>query len=117
MSHATTGKGLPANAYTVLKKGETYEPIISTGKSVAEITFRSIFVGIIMAILFSGAAAFLGVKIAQVFEAAIPIAILAVGLGMVFRRKSTILENVIIQSVGAASGLVVAGILFIIKGC
>lgn len=112
MSQAATGKGLPANAYTVLKKGETYEPIISAGKSVAEITFRSIFVGIIMAILFSGAAAFLGLKIAQVFEAAIPIAILAVGLGMVFRRKSTILENVIIQSVGAASGLVVAGMIF-----
>jgi putative OPT family oligopeptide transporter len=65
-----------------------------------------------MAILFSGAAAYLGLKIAQVFEAAIPIAILAVGLGQMFRRKSTILENVIIQSIGAASGLVVAGAIF-----
>ena len=65
-----------------------------------------------MSILFSGAAAYLGLKIAQVFEAAIPIAILAVGLGHIFRRKSTILENVIIQSIGAASGLVVAGAIF-----
>lgn len=112
MSHSATGKGLPTNAYTELKKGESYQPIVSAGKPLAEISFRSIFIGIIMAILFSGAAAFLGLKIAQVFEAAIPIAILAVGLGMMFRRKSTILENVIIQSVGAASGLVVAGMIF-----
>lgn len=112
MSQTSTGKGLPANAYTELKKGETYQPIVSAGKPVAEITFRSIFIGILMAILFSGAAAFLGLKIAQVFEAAIPIAILAVGFGMMCRRKSTILENVIIQSVGAASGVVVAGMIF-----
>jgi putative OPT family oligopeptide transporter len=104
--------GLPANAYTELKPGETYTPIVPAKELIPEITFRSIFIGILMAILFSGAAAFLGLKIAQVFEAAIPIAILAVGLGMTFRRKSTILENVIIQSVGAASGLVVAGAIF-----
>jgi len=112
MSQAATGKGLPSNAYTELKKGETYTPIVSSGKSMAEVTFRSVFIGIIMAILFSGAAAFLGLKIAQVFEAAIPIAILAVGLGTIFRRKSTILENVIIQSIGAASGIIVAGAIF-----
>ncbi len=111
MEH-TGASGLPANAYTVLKKGEVYEPIVPAGKRMKELTFRSIFTGIIMAILFSGAAAFLGLKIAQVFEAAIPIAILAVGLGSIFRRKSTILENVIIQSIGAASGLVVAGAIF-----
>ena len=104
--------GLPANAYTELKPGETYAPIVPAKELIPEVTFRSIFIGIIMSILFSGAAAFLGLKIAQVFEAAIPIAILAVGLGMAFRRKSTILENVIIQSVGAASGLVVAGAIF-----
>ncbi len=112
MSHVATGKGLPPNAYTELKADETYTPIVPATKSVAELTFRSIFTGIIMAVLFSGAAAFLGLKIAQVFEAAIPIAILAVGLGTLFRRRSTILENVIIQSVGAASGLVVAGAIF-----
>ncbi|HPQ81040.1 MAG TPA: oligopeptide transporter, OPT family [bacterium] len=104
--------GLPANAYVELKPGENYTPIVPAKELIPEITFRSIFIGILMAILFSGAAAFLGLKIAQVFEAAIPIAILAVGLGLTFRRKSTILENVIIQSVGAASGLVVAGAIF-----
>ncbi|MBN1282807.1 MAG: oligopeptide transporter, OPT family [Proteobacteria bacterium] len=104
--------GLPDNAYTELKKGEAYTPIVPADSSVKEITFRSVFTGIIMAILFSGAAAFLGLKIAQVFEAAIPIAILAVGLGTLFRRRSTILENVVIQSIGAASGLIVAGAIF-----
>lgn len=104
--------GLPENAYAKLKPGEVYTPIVPADSTIPEITFRSVFIGIIMAILFSGAAAFLGLKIAQVFEAAIPIAILAVGLGSIFRRKSTILENVIIQSIGAASGLVVAGAIF-----
>lgn len=112
MQHTSTGAGLPNNAYTELKDGEKYIPIVSSEKGVKELTFRSIFWGVIMAVLFSGAAAFLGLKIAQVFEAAIPIAILAVGLGMVSRRKSTILENVIIQSIGASSGLVVAGAIF-----
>ncbi len=111
MEH-TGASGLPANAYTELKSGEVYQPIVPADKLVPEITVRSVVIGIIMAILFSGAAAFLGLKIAQVFEAAIPIAILAVGLGGIFRRKSTILENVIIQSIGAASGLVVAGAIF-----
>jgi putative OPT family oligopeptide transporter len=104
--------GLPENAYSELKPGEVYAPIVPADSAIQEITFRSVFIGIIMSILFSGAAAFLGLKIAQVFEAAIPIAILAVGLGSIFRRKSTILENVIIQSIGAASGLVVAGAIF-----
>jgi len=113
MEHQTVGvSGLPPNAYTELKAGEKYVPIIPAEMKVLEFSVRSIFYGIIMAVLFSGAAAFLGLKIAQVFEAAIPIAILAVGIGSIYRRKSTILENVIIQSIGAASGLVVAGAIF-----
>lgn len=112
MEHTPSGVGLPENAYTELKPGETYVPIVPAGKKMAELTFRSIFMGIIMAIIFSGAAAFLGLKIAQVIEAAIPIAILAVGFGVFAKRKSTILENVIIQSIGASSGLVVAGAIF-----
>ncbi len=69
-----------------------------------------------MAMLFSAAAAFLGFKVGQVIEAAIPIAILAVGLGSIRRQRSTILENVIVQSVGAASGLIVAGAIFVLPG-
>ena len=110
--HSHGAAGLPSNAYTELKEGEKYVPIVPSELKVLELSFRSIFYGIIMAVLFSGAAAFLGLKIAQVFEAAIPIAILAVGIGNIYRRKSTILENVIIQSIGAASGLVVAGAIF-----
>lgn len=117
MEHAQAEKsGLPANAYTELKPGEVYTPIVPAGQNVKELTIRSVIIGIIMAILFSGSAAYLGLKIAQVFEAAIPIAILAVGLGQLFPRKSTILENVMIQSIGAASGLVVAGAIFTLPG-
>jgi putative OPT family oligopeptide transporter len=115
-----TGKGLPENAYRKLNPGETYQPIIKHDQSVPEMTFRSIFWGIIMAGVFSAAAAFFGLKVATVFEAAIPIAILAVGIssiaGAMGMRKSSILENVIIQSIGAASGLIVAGAIFTIPG-
>lgn len=107
-------KGLPENAYRELKPGETYEPIVPADKPVEEITARSVIIGLLMAVIFSGACAFLGLKIGQVFEAAIPIAIIAVGISPIFRRKSTILENVIIQSIGAASGVVVAGAIFTI---
>lgn len=112
MEHNTEIKGLPPNAYSELEPGETYEPIIPADKPVAEITPRSVILGVIMAFIFSGAAAFLGLKIAQVFEAAIPIAILAVGFSYLHPKRSTILENVIIQSIGACSGAVVAGAIF-----
>lgn len=105
-------KSLPENAYRPLKPGETYEPLVPASAQLPEFTPRSVTLGILMAVLFSAAAAFLGLKAGQVFEAAIPIAIIGVGLGFLFRRRSTILENVIVQSIGAASGLVVAGSIF-----
>ncbi len=105
-------KGLPEGAFEVLPAGKEYVPYVPAGKVIPEMTARAVILGLIMAVLFSAAAAFLGLKIGQVFEAAIPIAIIAVGAGQVFRRRSTILENVIVQSVGAASGLVVAGAIF-----
>jgi len=108
-------KGLPENAYTPLKKGEKYIPVIPASSTIAEITNRSVIAGVFMAILFSFAAAYLGMKVGQVFEAAIPIAILAVGMSVVYKkRKNTLLENVIIQSIGAASGAIVAGGIFVI---
>jgi len=107
-------KSLPANAYTELQPGEKYIPFIPAEVRIPEVTVRSVIAGVIMSILFSAAAAFLGLKIGQVFEAAIPIAIIAVGIAPLFRRKSTVLENVIIQSIGAASGVVVAGAIFTI---
>ncbi len=103
---------LPANAYKVLQSGEQYTPYVPAGRIIPEITVRSVVAGVIMAFIFTAAAAYLGLKIGQVFEAAIPIAILAVGMGGLFKRRSTILENVIIQSIGSASGVVVAGMIF-----
>jgi putative OPT family oligopeptide transporter len=105
-------KGLPENAYKELKDGETYIPIMSPDKIYPEVNFRSVFWGLLMAIIFSAAAAYLGLKIGQVFEAAIPIAIIAVGLSFISKRKNALGENVIIQSIGASSGVIVAGAIF-----
>jgi putative OPT family oligopeptide transporter len=106
--------GLPENAYSELKSGEKYVPIMPADKNVPEINPWSVIWGLLMAILFSGAAAYLGLKIGQVFEAAIPIAIIAVGLSTAFKRKGALGENIIIQSIGSASGAVVAGAIFTI---
>jgi len=103
---------LPQNAYRPLEPGETYKPYVPADRAIPEVTLRSVGIGLLMAVIFTAAAAYLGLKIGQVFEAAIPIAILAVGLAGIFGRRSTISENVIIQSIGSASGVVVAGMIF-----
>ena len=99
-------------AYRELQPGETYEPFVPATAKVPEVTARSVITGIIMVIIFSVASTYSGLKIAQVMEAAIPISILAIGVSGLFKRKNTILENVIIQSIGGASGLIVAGSIF-----
>ena len=104
--------GLPENAYRELKPGEEYKPIVPAESKMREVTPYSVIMGIIMAIIFSGATAFLGLKTGNVFEAAIPIALIAVGLSLIPKLKITILENVIVQSIGSASGSVVAGAIF-----
>ncbi len=104
--------GLPENAFRPLKPGETYEPIMSPKKSYPEVTLWSVLWGVGMAVLFSAAAAYLGLKVGQVFEAAIPIAIIAVGVSGATKRKNALGENVIIQSIGACSGVIVAGAIF-----
>ena len=104
--------GLPENAYRELKEGEVYKPILSPDKQYREVTPWSVFWGLVMAVLFSAAAAFLGLKVGQVFEAAIPIAIIAVGVSGAAKRKNALGENVIIQSIGANSGVIVAGAIF-----
>lgn len=113
-----TGKneigGLPSNAYTELKPGEEYVPVMDPKQNYPEVTPYSVMVGLFMAVLFSGAAAYLGLKIGQVFEAAIPIAIIAVGLSSAMKRNKALGENVIIQSIGSTSGAVVAGAIFTI---
>ncbi len=114
MEQNSTLKGLPENAYKELKEGEEYQPIMSPANSYPEVTPWSILWGLVMAMLFSAAAAYSGLKIGQVFEAAIPIAILAVGLSTAFRRNNALGQNVILQSVGSTSGAVVAGAIFTI---
>ncbi|HNR68897.1 MAG TPA: oligopeptide transporter, OPT family [bacterium] len=105
---------LPENAYRPLKSGEEYKPVVPVDKPLPEITLYSLLWGLFYAAIFSAAAAYLGLKIGQVFEAAIPIAILAVGTSVFVKRKNALSENVIIQSIGAASGVVVAGAIFTI---
>ncbi len=110
--HKQEIKGLPGNAYSELKPGEEYKPVMPANKAVPEVNLRSVLLGLLMAVIFSAAAAYLGLKIGQVFEAAIPIAIIAVGLSTVSKRKNALGENVIIQSIGASSGVIVAGAIF-----
>ena len=104
--------GVPENAFRELKPGETYNPLMSPEKSYPEVNVWSVSWGVCMAILFSAAAAYLGLKVGQVFEAAIPIAIIAVGVSTAAKRKHALGENVIIQSIGASSGVIVAGAIF-----
>ncbi|MEK9138543.1 MAG: OPT/YSL family transporter, partial [Bacteroidota bacterium] len=113
-THTATTSGLPDNAYKELKPGDTYRPIMDPTQTYPEATPWSIGWGMFMAILFSAAAAYSGLKIGQVFEAAIPIAILAVGLSAVAKTKGALGQNVIIQSIGACSGVIVAGAIFTI---
>ncbi|MDR2979860.1 MAG: OPT/YSL family transporter, partial [Bacteroidales bacterium] len=103
---------LPDNAYTELKEGEEYKPILLPCKQYPEINGWTIFWGLLMAVIFSAATAYSGLKFGQVFEAAIPIAIIAVGVSTLAKRKSALSENVIIQSIGASSGVIVAGAIF-----
>ncbi len=103
---------LPENAYRELRDGEQYNPVMGADQTPVEVTPYSVTVGILMAILFSAAAAYLGLKVGQVFEAAIPIAIIAVGLGQMRGKKNMLGQNVIIQSIGASSGVIVAGAIF-----
>ncbi len=112
MSEEKQQIGLPENATRELKPGEKYVPILPSDKVVPEANAYSVTLGLIMAVLFSAAAAYLGLKVGQVFEAAIPIAIIAVGLASATGRKNALGENVIIQSIGSASGVIVAGAIF-----
>ena len=111
-SRAAIKGSLPENAFRELKQGEEYEPMMSPRHDYPEVNAWSVCWGIVMSVVFSAAAAYLGLKVGQVFEAAIPIAIIAVGVSAAARRKNALGENVIIQSIGACSGSVVAGAIF-----
>ena len=108
----TTGTGLPENAFRELGADEEYVPVLDPAHDQQEVTPYSVITGLVMAIVFSAAAAYLGLKVGQVFEAAIPIAIIAVGLSNALKKKNALGQNVIIQSIGACSGVIVAGAIF-----
>lgn len=113
LSNEGQAPGLPENAYRELAPGEAYEPVMREhGPKPKEVTPYSVIFGIIMAVIFSAAAAYLGLRVGQVFEAAIPIAIIAVGVGNLAGKKNMLGQNVIIQSIGASSGVIVAGAIF-----
>ncbi|MCM1490049.1 MAG: oligopeptide transporter, OPT family [Muribaculum sp.] len=108
----TTGTGLPENAFRELAADEQYAPVMHPAHDQSEATPYSVGMGLLMAVIFSAAAAYLGLKVGQVFEAAIPIAIIAVGLSNFLGKKNALGQNVIIQSIGACSGVIVAGAIF-----
>ena len=105
-------KSLPENAFRELREGEVYKPMMPAESTPREVNLWSVCWGILMAVVFSAAAAYLGLKVGQVFEAAIPITIIAVGVSSATRRKNALGENVMIQSIGACSGVIVAGAIF-----
>ncbi len=112
MENAKQQTGVPENAFRELKKGEQYEPLMSPERTYKEVTVWSVLWGMLMAVVFSAASAYLGLKVGQVFEAAIPITIIAIGVTGATHRKGALGENVIIQSIGACSGMIVAGAIF-----
>ena len=112
MEEDLQNKSLPENAYRELAPGEEYKPIMPANSKPKEVTVYSVTMGLLMAVIFSAAAAYLGLKVGQVFEAAIPIAIIAVGVGSLTGKKNMLGQNTIIQSIGASSGVVVAGAIF-----
>jgi len=112
MEERKTPTSLPENSHRELKPGEKYEPILSPGRKPKETTPYSVTMGLVMVIIFSAAAAYLGLKVGQVFEAAIPIAIIAVGTSSLLKRNDALAQNVIIQSIGSCSGVIVAGAIF-----
>lgn len=112
MSTELENQSLPANAYETLAPNESYQPLVPAAAQVPELTVRSVTWGILFCLVFSVASAYSGLKVGQVMEAAIPISILTIGLARLFRRRSSLLENVIITGVGGVSGAVVAGAIF-----
>jgi putative OPT family oligopeptide transporter len=105
-------RSLPENAYTPLAEGERYAPLVPAAASLPETTARSLAWGVFLCVIFTVASAYSGLKVGQVMEAAIPISILAIGLARLYRRRSSVLENVIITSIGGVAGGLVAGAIF-----
>ena len=109
---APDAKSLPKNAYQPLAAGEDYRPVVPASATLPEATVRSVGWGLVFCVIFTVASAYSGLKVGQVMEASIPISILAIGLARTFRRRSTLLENVILTNIGGTAGGIVAGAIF-----
>ena len=109
---ATAPQSVPDNAYTPLAPGEVYEPMVPAESALPELTRRSVGWGLVLCIIFSVAAAYSGLKVGQVLDAAIPISILSIGIARAYPRRSTVLENLIVTGIGGLAGSVVAGAIF-----
>ena len=112
---APATQSLPDNAYRPLEPGETHQPVVPARESPPEATWRAVGWGLFLCAIFTAASAYSGLKVGQVMDSAIPISILSIGLARAFRRKSSILENVVITVIGGASGGVVAGAIFTLR--
>jgi putative OPT family oligopeptide transporter len=112
MATASATTAVPQNAYTPLPPGAVYEPLVPASDKLPELTTRSVAWGLFLCVIFTIASAYSGLKVGQVMEAAIPISILAIGLARVYRRRSSLLENVIITGIGGLAGSIVAGAIF-----
>ncbi|PWT90711.1 MAG: oligopeptide transporter, OPT family [Proteobacteria bacterium] len=112
MATARASTAVPENAYTPLQPGTSYEPLVPASAELPELTKRSVVWGLFLCVIFTIASAYSGLKVGQVMEAAIPISILAIGLARTYRRRSSLLENVIITGIGGLAGSIVAGAIF-----
>jgi len=105
-------KSLPENAYKPLAPGEVYAPLVPPQASPPEATSRAVGWGLLLCVVFTVASAYSGLKVGQVMESSIPISILAIGLARAYKRRSSLLENVILTNIGGTSGGIVAGAIF-----
>ena len=89
-----------------------FKPFISADKIVPEFTFTSLFIGILLAVVFGAANAYLGLRVGMTVSASIPAAVLSMGIIRVILRRDSILENNMVQTIGSAGESVAAGAIF-----
>lgn len=105
---------LPNNAFTPLKDGEEYQPILSPYKEYKEATLYSVSLGLILGAIFTVAASYMPLKVGQGVTTDTPIAAIAIGLAAVLRRKNVLGENTMMQCIGSTGSMVNSGILFVL---
>ena len=94
------------------KKNESFKPYISADKVLPEFTVTSILMGIILAVVFGAANAYLGLKVGMTVSASIPAAVISLGVIRVIMKKNSILESNMVQTIGSAGESLAAGAIF-----